>query len=68
MSPEAYSEPRETTAVEFLLEKFMDFSCWLFWKDLHPRFLVDFWLHLLSQSWCPFIICIITYFSYLDPR
>ena len=52
----------------FIRRKFANFSRWLFRKDLNPRCLADFWMQLLSQSWCPFIICIITYFSYLDPR
>ena len=46
----------------------MDFSRRLFRKDLRPSCLADFWIHLFSQFWCSFIICIITYFSYLEPR
>ena len=68
MSPETYSEPSWTAAVEFILEKFADLGRWPLRKNIHPGYLVDLWLHILNQSWCPFIIYIITYFPYLDPR
>ena len=66
MSPEKYSEAFLMTAVDFFVEKFADFSRWLFRKDLCPRYFTDFLMHLWSQFWCSFIICLIPYFSNLD--
>ena len=48
--------------------KFTEFSRGLFRKDLRFRCLVDFWMNLLIKFWCPFVIGIIIYFSYLKPR
>ena len=34
---------------------FTDFGHWLFRKDLHPRFLANFWMYLLSQFCFPLL-------------
>ena len=36
------------------METFVDFSRWLFRKDLRPTSSANFWMHLLSQFWYSF--------------